>query len=181
METLEEFKLLFSSLKDGENRFKYKLDQSFFEAFEYNEIISCNIQVELFLIKTTSLLDLKFELNGSYFTKCDKCLDKLEVLLNTNFRQLIKFIEEEVTNDEDILFIENNAYDINIAPFIFGDCLLNFPKKQIHQEGECDKESMEILNQYLLIESSDEELKNDEISDPRWEKLIALKKINNKN
>jgi len=179
MEALKEYRILFSSLKDGENRFNYKLDQSFFEAFEYTEIISCNIQIELFLIKTTSLLDLKFELKGSYFTNCDKCLGKLEILLASNFRQLVKFVEEEEINDENILFIENTAYDINISSFIFEDCLLNFPKKQLHNEGNCDKESMEILNQYLLIESKNEDLQNDEISDPRWKKLKDLKKKEN--
>ena len=72
METLEDFKILFSSLKDGENRFDYSLDHSFFEAFDFTEIISCDIATELILIKTTLLLDLKFELKGSYSTNCDK-------------------------------------------------------------------------------------------------------------
>ncbi len=180
MKTLEEFRILFSSLKDGENRFNYKLNHSFFEAFKYTEIISCNIQVDLFLIKTTFLLDLKFDLKGSYVTNCDKCLGDLEVLLKSSFRQLIKFVEEEENIEEDILFIDNTAYDINISSFIFEDCLLNFPKKQIHKDEECDIESMEILNKYLLIESNDDDLQNDEISDPRWEKLKELKKVNNK-
>ena len=176
METLEDFKILFSSLKDGENRFDYRLNHSFFEAFDFTEIISCDIATELILIKTTLLLDLKFELKGSYSTNCDKCLGKLEVLLNSIFRLIVKFVDQEEVKDEDVLFIERTAYDINVSLFIFEDCLLNFPKKQIHKAGECDKESIQILNQYLLIESKDEELKNSDILDPRWEKLKDLKK-----
>jgi len=181
METLEEFKILFSSLKDGENRFNYKLDLKFFEAFDFNELNNCEIDVQLILLKTTLLMDLKFELKGSYFVNCDKCLGKLELLMSSNFRQLIKFVEEEKQlENEEVLFIERTAYDINVSPFIFEDCILNFPKKQIHDEGKCDQKNMDILNEYLLIEVENDELDNNESTDPRWEKLKALKKNNNK-
>ena len=56
METLEEFKILFSSLKDGENRFNYNLDLKFFEAFDFNELNNCEIDVQLILLKTTLLM-----------------------------------------------------------------------------------------------------------------------------
>ena len=39
---------------------------------------------------------------------------------------------------------------------------------------------MDILNEYLLIEVENDELDNNESTDPRWEKLRALKKNNNK-
>ena len=184
MKTLVEYIIQFSSLKNGENKFNYRLDKTFFEAFDFTDLISSNIKVELFIIKTTSLLDLKFELNGSYVTYCDKCIGDIEVKLTSNFRRLIKFGEEtEEIQKQDILFIENTAYEINISRIIFEDCLLSFPVKNIHIEGECDNENIKILNQYLLIETKEVDSQNDENSntDPRWDKLKALKNYNNKN
>ena len=41
MKTLKEYIIPFSSLKNGENRFGYKLNNTFFEAFNWDEFEKC--------------------------------------------------------------------------------------------------------------------------------------------
>ena len=122
------------------------------------------------------MLDMYFVIEGEFTSLCDRCMFDLNLKVNQDYRQLIKLVENEqdVYNDE-IDFLSLKAFEINIAPYIFEYALLCIPSKKAHVIEECNKGSIDILDNYLLTENHDHnELEPNNI-DSRWEKLKELK------
>lgn len=182
MKTLKDFTIPFSSLKNGKTMFSYNLNNLFFETFNWEEFMDCSFDVSLSIAKSETMLDMNFTVSGEVVTFCDRCLDPLEITFaNMNFRQLIKFVEnyEDVHKDE-LEYIPINSHEINVASYLFEYCLLTIPTKNVHQNiEECNPNSINILEKYLLTETSEDENANENTEiDPRWNKLKELK--NNK-
>lgn len=71
MMKLKEFSIPFSGLKQGKHSFEYNIDNKFFEAFEYDEFNSANIQIEVLLNKTSTMLELEMKAEGTVNVFCD--------------------------------------------------------------------------------------------------------------
>ena len=178
MKTLKEYIIPFSSLKNGINLFNYELNRVFFETFNWEEFDDCSFKVKLSLVKSETMLDMDFTINGVVATFCDRCLDKLKIKLNNTFRQLIKLVEneEDVYKDE-IEYVSINSHEINIASYLFEYCLLSIPSKKLHdKKQDCNQKSIHILDEYLLTKNIDtkKSQSSNEI-DSRWDKLKELK------
>ena len=65
MHFLNQFVINFAGLKLGVHEFKFDLDNSFFEHFDYNDFNSCNISTKILLNKKSNLLELNFCSKGS--------------------------------------------------------------------------------------------------------------------
>ena len=178
MKTLKEYIIPFSSLKNGENRFSYKLNNTFFEAFNWDEFEKCEFDVELLLIKSTTMLDMYFTINGAFTSPCDRCMHSVDLKVNQEYRQLVKLVENdlEIHNDE-IEFLSLKSFEINVSPYIFEFCLLSLPSKKAHALEDCNKKSIHVLDRYLLTESQQTPISSTTATeiDPRWEKLKELK------
>ena len=181
MKTSKEFIIPFSSLKSGKNLFSFKLDTTFFEAFNWDEFKKCTFNVSLELSKSTTMLDMYFVIDGEYTSLCDRCMYDLDLTINKDYRQLIKLVgnEQDVYKDE-IEFLSLKAFEINIAPYIFEYTLLSMPSKKAHAIYEYNKESINILDNYLLTENHDNSNLESSNNDSRWEKLKELKNIKEK-
>lgn len=176
MKTTKDFIIPFSSLKSGKNLFSFKLNTMFFEAFNWEEFKKCTFYVSLELIKSSTMLDMHFVIKGEFTSSCDRCMDDLDLKIKQDYRQLIKLVEsEQDTHNDEIDFLSLKSFEINIAPYIFEYTLLSIPSKKAHVIEECNKESIDILDNYLLTENNDHnELEPNNI-DSRWEKLKELK------
>ena len=71
MKALKEFTIPFVGLKIGKHHFEYKVEQSFFEHFEYEDFNDVNINVEVVLDKKATLLELHFKITGWVDVNCD--------------------------------------------------------------------------------------------------------------
>ena len=175
MEKLQEYEIKFVSLKAGNHSFNYKIGKEFFEAFEHSEIEESEIIVDLDFEKATTMLVLNFSISGNMSGECAVCLDKINVPLNGEFRQIFKFSDELTeSDDEEIAFISTSEISLNVAPYIYEFIHLSLPTRIVHPEGECNDEVQNVLDQYILVEEDDSEA-SEEI-DPRWEALKKLKK-----
>lgn len=174
MENLKEYNIKFVGLKDGDHSYKYKIGKKFFDAFDSSEITKGDLSVEVNFNKSSSILVFNFSIKGFIDTECDLCLDPLKIEIGGEFRQLVKLTDEEVdSTDEEITFLPALEFEINIAPFIFEFIHLCLPAKKIHENGECNTDVQNVLDQYLLSEENEEEDEHE--VDPRWEALKALK------
>ena len=170
MDELKEFCIPFSSLKLGSNFFNFKIENSFFEAFNYPRYESCSINLALDFRKENSVMDLRFHYQGNTNVSCDRCLDLVSIDFNYDFNCLIKFLyqNEEIIKD-DIIYLPEESYEYNISHLFYEHFLLNFPKKVVHKKNECNPKQVKLMAQYLKRDSYSE-------FDPRWEKLKAFKK-----
>jgi len=109
MKAHNDFIIPFSSLKSGKNLFSFKLNKTFFEAFNWDEFKKCTFNVSLELIKSTTMIDMFFVIEGEFTSLCDRCMYDIDLKVCQDYRQLIKLVEseQEICNDE-IEFLSYN-------------------------------------------------------------------------
>ena len=59
MSKVKGFSVKFIGLKEGTHNFQFPLSKSFFETFEYSEFNSVDINVDLVLVKKSTIIELR--------------------------------------------------------------------------------------------------------------------------
>lgn len=183
MSKKSEYEIRFTSLQDGKHDYRYKIEDTFFEQFDYSEIEGASLDLEVQLEKKPNMILVDFHVSGSLKVMCDRCTDSFFYPVEGKEDIVYKFGEEEF-DDEKVMTIYPNDIDIDLALPIFEFTSLLLPSKRIHPDGKCNQEMLKEIDNYLMVESNEiieEEPDNkpdegeDEI-DPRWAKLKNLKK-----
>lgn len=172
----------YAGLKLGTHSFNFEIDGAFFSSYEYSDIESCQLNIDLRFEKSNSMLVLNFDITGTIDSICDKCLDDLQLQIDGQNRQIVKISDfEEQDIDDEILVVPSSEYEVDITKMIFDFSHLCLPIKREHDENGCDSKALEKLENYLVFEnpedSTDEETEqnNEEEIDPRWNALKGLK------
>ena len=71
MKPLKAFDIQFVGLKLGSHQYEYKIEQTFFELFEFEEYNSVDVKITIQLEKKVNLLDLHFLAEGFVNVNCD--------------------------------------------------------------------------------------------------------------
>ena len=168
MKVLKDYTIQFVSLKLGTHFFEYEVDNKFFEEFDYFEFLDATFKVELAFEKQSTMMLLNFNFSGEITVPCDRCLEDLNIAIEGEEKLIVKFGDEPYDGTDDIVILPENAYEINVAQYIYEFIEVNIPQKRAHDEDECDVEAIKKLNEYKVKS-------NDKI-DPR---LSGLDKFNN--
>ncbi|RRO15018.1 YceD family protein [Flavobacteriaceae bacterium 14752] len=176
MLNLEDYAIHFVGLKEGEHQFEYKINNAFFDEFDYQEFLKSDIQVEVNLIKKSTHLEFDFHIKGQVEVECDLTLESFNLPIENSLSLVVKFGDEFKEVDDELLYIPHGQYEFQIEQFIYECVILAIPQKKIHpgvEDGTLDSEILEKLNQHSI--DKEDNLKNKEI-DPRWDKLKKLLK-----
>lgn len=146
---LREYSLVFSNLKDGEHQFSFKLDKVFFDCFEHSLIESGDIQIDMDLRKSETMLTTNYSIQGAVDSTCYRCNDSLLVDLEGEFRLVFKFGHEESDNEE-LIVLPPEAYQLELANFFYEFVHVLLPNRIVHEDGDCNEEMAEIMKQYLI-------------------------------
>jgi|SRR5574344_51517 uncharacterized metal-binding protein YceD (DUF177 family) len=169
--SLENFKIDLKSLKDGENRFEYDLDDSYFEALDGSEVEHGSLHVSLSVRKITGFYELLFHTEGTVTVACDLCLDDMDQPIETDDRLVAK-LGPEYAEDDDLITVDENEGIIDVAWFIYEFIALAIPIKHVHAPGKCNSAMIAKLNEHASAARSDDE---EQVIDPRWSALLKLK------
>lgn len=161
--------IVFSSLKEGVHHFEFEITPEFFAHFEYSFIQEAYINVKIEMEKKTNMLLFDFDLKGEIVTPCDRCTEDLRIPVEGEENLIIKFGEEKLNDTDDILVIDENAFEIDLSQQIYEYVHLLLPERNVHKEKDCNPEVIEKLNKLSVKRGS-------EGGDPRWD---ALKNIKN--
>lgn len=182
--TTREFVIPFIGLKPGIHSFEFEVNDSFFEGLEYSIIHSGDVHVTLELDKKETMLIGDFSIKGKVNTNCDRCNDPVNVVVEGDYQLIYKF-GTEPSDDEMLIVIEPDAYEIDVAPNIYELITVSLPTRLIHEGGGCNEEMMDALDEYLLNPDDEDEdwddddeddgEDDDDDIDPRWS---ALKNLN---
>lgn len=186
--TAREFVIPFIGLKPGIHSFEFEINDTFFEGLEYSIIHSGDVHVTLELDKKETMLIGDFSIEGKVKTNCDRCNDPVDVEVEGEYQLIYKF-GTEPSDDETLIIIEPDAYEIDVAPNIYELITVSLPTRLIHEEGECNEDMMDALDEYLLNpddeededwddedeDEGDDDDEDDDDIDPRWS---ALKNLN---
>lgn len=166
------FIIPFVGLKLGKHDFEFSIGDEFFENYEYTVIHEANIKGTLELEKKESMLIGEFEIEGTVKTTCDRCGGDLDLPIQGAYRLIFKF-EDEESEDESLVAIGTEAYELDTADYFYELITVSLPSRSLHEEGECDPDVIAKLEEFTGA-YDDEEDDEDDV-DPRWDALKGLK------
>jgi len=176
LKSLKTYSIPYTGLKLGKHPFEYEITDEFFDQFEYSLVkkgkLTCRVELE----KQETMLILHFNIDGFINLACDRCLAEYPQEINIAEQQVAKFSEDDDDiEEEDIILLGKNEYEINVAGLIYEYINLTMPFITVcSNEGRtqyCDKDMLDRLDKL----SGNEEQQNNDEADPRWD---ALKKLN---
>jgi uncharacterized metal-binding protein YceD (DUF177 family) len=161
----------FSSLKDGKHEFEFSINAEFFEQFDHSLVNDGNVEIEIDFENKPNLLELSIRFDGNINTTCDRCSDPLEIPIEGDEFLVVKFGDDESIDDH-IMYIPDNAYELDISDQIYQMVNLSLPVKVEHiNEEDCDPEMIQKLREFSGLSQKEKE---DQL-DPRWDALNKLK------
>lgn len=166
------FVIPFRGLKEGEHQFEYIVNNTFFEVYQYEDILDADIKVHLNFIKKSTLLELSFIANGEVQVACDISNELFFQPIEGSLDLVIKFGEEYNNDNEDILIIPYGDFEIDIAQYIYEMIVLSLPVKKIHPGIIDGTLKTDILDKLEELQPNKEQ--NNKSIDPRWDKLKGL-------
>jgi uncharacterized metal-binding protein YceD (DUF177 family) len=167
-----DFIINFGSLSTGEHEFEFKVDSTFFRRFENSIIQKGDVDVLVVVEKKDSMLLFDFTMEGTVTVPCDRCLEDLDLDIETYNELIVKMGDHHEEESEDVIVISSKEYEIDVSQYIYEYLTLIVPMRNVHDEEEglaCNPEVLKELNKHLP--QSDGEHSND----PRWD---GLKNIN---
>lgn len=171
---LKTFTIPFIGIKVGEHTFKFKIDNTFFEHFEYEEFNNSAIDLEVLLTKKTTLLEFLLKFEGEVNVNCDITNEPFDQPVEGEFHFVVKFGEAYSDDNEELIILPHGAHEINIQQPIYESIVLAVPQKRVHPgiaDGTLQSEILEKLEE--LSPKMDKEASQED-TDPRWDTLKKL-------
>lgn len=150
----------FIGLKLGSHSFEYDIDAAFFEDIEYSIIHNGKVHVDLVLEKKETMMIGTFSAEGKVSTNCDRCNDPVDVAVRGSYQLVFKF-GTEVSDDETLVILPPEAYEMDVKTYIYELITVSLPVRLLHEEGACNEEMLEALNEYL-VNPEDEDQDDDD-------------------
>ena len=170
----KEYIIPFVGLSLGEHIYEYQIDGKFFDDFEFSEIHESDISLKISLLKQSSMMVLMFDIKGTVAVECDRCTDTFNLPIEGTYKLIVKVGGADTGNDDDdIITIAANDYELDLTQYIYEYISLSLPIKRVHPdnkkgESTCNKEMLKKLSTFL----TEEEKETDEpTTDPRWDGL----------
>ena len=170
---LKEFFIPFSGLKLGKHEFVYKIDNSFFESFEYQEFNGAELLVTAILDKMSTMMELGVKAKGTVNVDCDLTGEPFDQPISSELHLVVKFGEEYNDEDDEILIIPHGEHQFNIAQYIYEMLVLAVPQKRVHPgvlDGTLKSDILDKLEELQPKENKG----TSEKTDPRWDDLKKL-------
>ena len=167
---------------------EYLLDNQFFANIGGEDIQKGKINTRLVISKKGGAFEFSFTFNGMVIVPCDRCLDDMDLPIDTSARLIVKLGKDYSEESDEIVVIPESEGMINLAWFLYEFIALAVPIKHVHAPGKCNKQMTSRLKKHLSKSADDDEQSFDsdddiiaddepdeEKTDPRWDALRGLK------
>ena len=184
------YKVDLKNMQQDIQAYEYLLDNHFFTNIGGEDIQKGKINARLKISKKADVFDLSFSFNGILIIPCDRCLDDMDLPVETTAHLIVKLGKDYSEESDDIVVIPEAEGIINLAWFLYEFIVLAIPIKRIHPPGKCNKQMTAKLKKHTTksddddqsfgTDEMDEVVNNDEEpyeerTDPRWEALKGFK------
>lgn len=169
----KEYNIKFSGLKIGIHKYKYHLDNTFFESFDFDEFNNADINIEVTLNKTNTIIELACAGTGVVNVDCDLSGEPYDQAISGALNFVIKFGEEYNDENDEILILPHGENEVNIAQYLYEMLVLSVPLKRIHPsvlDGSMKSEALKKLKELAPKENK----KNKDDIDPIWDELKKI-------
>lgn len=169
------YRIPFVGLKIGIHNFEFEITDTFFDSIEYSIIHKGKVDVNLSLEKKETMLIGNYNISGSVEIDCNRCNDPVNADIDGTYQLIYKF-DNVSSNDESLITIFPEEHEIDVKESILELITVSVPKRVVHSEGKCNKDTLAILDQYMMVEEIEND--NEEVDtgeDDRWAELNKLK------
>lgn len=163
-------------LPEGEHRFSFRLDDSFFEHMGRSIARTGALQVDVVLDKSTTLIKALFHIQGQVELVCDRSLDPFDHPVDLVETLYYKFADEAKDDGDDIVYISWNQMQIRVDQPVFDFVITSLPMRKLHPRFAHEAEDTQDALVYTT--GGEEESNTPETPskpDPRWAALNQLK------
>lgn len=184
MSYLNAYTIPVKGLALGEHEVDYTVDAKFFDCFEDSEIKNADVEVLVHASRTSSFIELDFKIEGDVQVTCDRCLEEFPQPISFEGSLFVKFSSLVQDDQGDVIYVDPNEGELNLAQYIYESICLSLPYQKIHPEDEegnstCNPEMMERLEaietnfneQPASVDSEDDEEGEEEMP---WEEIKKL-------
>lgn len=162
-------------LRNGHNEERFAVKDEFFSHFEHAPLTQCEVEAVLSIDKYESHLDVIFRISGKLGLECDRCLEIFSCPIQAEERVIYSFEPEmEFADVDEVIYLNRKDTYFSVVQELYDFICIAIPFRKVHEDvgEECDPEIMKLFKTADEIEETEE----DEILDPRWEKLKGLKR-----
>ncbi|MDR3137505.1 MAG: DUF177 domain-containing protein [Tannerellaceae bacterium] len=149
------------SFSGKEQTYEYLLENAYFANIDNDDMRKGKVQVNLTVDRKGSLFELNFYLQGWVKVPCDRCLDEVELPVESRNKLMVKFGKEFSEESEEIVIVPEEEGSINVAWFLYEFIVLSLPMKHVHAPGKCNREMAAHLRHHTAS-VEDEETKFDD-------------------
>ena len=155
-----------NGLAAGKNEFTVHAGKDFFEAFENEEILDADLQIRILVEKSGRYIGVDCDIEGEVTVECDRCLELLRMPIDEQVRLSVKFGEEESSemgqdSEREVIFVKDDDAELDMSQIIYDYACLALPMQRMHDEGECNPETMKYFGvSEAEVERSQEEGEN---------------------
>ena len=166
------YKIEFAGLKIGNHQFNFNADKKFFDRFNFSDFNNVSVNIDIDLIKKSTILELTFALKCFVNVNCDLTNEPFDLQIKHEAPLVVKFGQDYNDEDDEILVLPHGEHKLYVDQYIFELIVLSLPPKRIHpgvEDGSLKSEILDILEDLKPKENSS-------LADPRWDQLKKLKK-----
>ena len=175
MKDLKQFEIPFIGLKEGNHIFEYQIDKKFFNIFQFDEFDDANLKAVVNFLKKSTMMEINFNITGTVNVPCDVTNESFDLEIEGNLPLIVQFGHEYNDDNEEILILPQEAYQMNIAQYIYELVILSTPTKRVHPQvldGTMESETLKKLEELKIIK--EKTVDKEKATDPRWDKLKDL-------
>ncbi|AHM59427.1 hypothetical protein D770_05820 [Flammeovirgaceae bacterium 311] len=172
-------------LPNGEHLYEMPLNDEFFSLFDFGLLEKGTGTANIQLVKTETMITVTAGVTGAVELTCDRSLEQYPHPVSLQEVLYIKYGDEEMPLEDDLLMITHNTQKINLAQFLYEIIGASLPMKKIHPDyrREDDDDEDDISEGTVVYSSSiDNEAEaesgtenEDDTVDPRWQILKNLR------
>ena len=164
MGKISQYDLSLASLPEGRFVQDFKCDTSLFRMMENEDVTAACVDVRMTVDYRNGSYEVTFSCHGSLAVPCDRCLDDVEVPVDTEYRMTVRYGEDYDDSRDDLLVLPQSQTHLDVAPIVYTTLALCIPLHKVHAEGECNPEMMARLGEHTVGAVDDgEEQENNSI------------------
>lgn len=162
MDSTEKILINFSELDPGSYDYEFHVSDAFFQQFENTLIQKGTAEVKVNLVKHGHLLEAFVSFEALLQINCDRCLGEVPVPFEGSDHAVIRMGSTEESNaDANLIDLGANAAEVDLSLFVYETICLELPLvlvpcELLEDEGVCDKEMLNKLNELSIREEKNE-------------------------
>lgn len=165
-----------SGLREGRHAFQFTLDSGFSDGFSADFFTMPDLQVEMTLDTSETMLKAEIKISGSVELECDRSLESFRQSVSEQVIHFYKFGEEEQELSDELEIISPERVKLDFDQLIYDTVTLSLPQKRLHPRFQAEEEDYTESGRLVYTSATgEEEIEADKAErDSRWEILKNL-------